>query len=284
MKKILFLLFFCMGIILCVCTGLSGAANLKIETAPVFADSDGTDKELGTFADIYSEAFTFGTPVNTGSLADYNDDPPLNIGNDFWIKSAAGVYSAPINQMIIQLEGADDGFNGGMFDIMNNVNKHDSGQSVPAGKEFLGDYFRIGAYDISFPSEPSNISTGSKIQNYVTFGGYTDPGAMTLDPNSLNWQNIENDEGGAPVINSAWDGLNSTLDIFYEFQGSTYWADALEDQALRMVTLFEGDLPIENGNGDPGDDNPPIPEPSTVLLFGFGILAITGTCRKKIMK
>lgn len=257
----------------------SNAAPLvTIETAPIFANSDGTGIEIGTYGIIYNEQFTFGVPTNTGALANYDANPPSNFGLDFWIKSQAGTYSSPINQMVIQLEGADNGFNGGMFDIMNNVGKHNTAQLIPAGKVFWGDYFRIGAYDILFPSAPT-ILTNSRIQNYVTFGGHN-PATDTLDPNSTLWRNIEEDPtfGGAPpVIQSNWD--SNGLDIYYEFSGSLYKMDALEDQALRMVSFFTGDLPEDSG---PGSGLAPVPEPATLFLFGIGIVGCLTVGRKKL--
>ncbi len=280
MKKTNLLVFFFLTLLFVVWGGVSGAATLTIETRPIFADvGAGTNIVYGSYNAVYSESFTFGTPVNTGPLSDYDATPPLNFGLNYWIKSQAGAFDPSTNQMVIQIEGADNGFNGGMFDIMNNVDKYDTSQPIPAGKEFWGDYFRIGVYDILFPSEPT-VLTNSRIQNYVTFGGYLDPGTMTLDPNSANWQNIFEDPtfgGGLPVIQSTWDA--SGLDIFYEFSGSLYWADALEDQALRMVTFFEGDLP--GGNGPDPDPDPLVPEPTTLLLFGFGLLGLAGMNRKK---
>ena len=48
-------------------------------------------------------------------------------------------------------------------------------------KNFGGDYFRIGVYDILFPSEPT-VLTNSRIQNYVTFGGAYRPGNYDTGP------------------------------------------------------------------------------------------------------
>ncbi len=250
------------------------SSTFFIETAPMFATSGGADIETGSFGTIFSESFTFGTPVNTGPLADYNSSIPLNFGLDFWIKSEAGA-SGPAKQMVIQLEGADNGFNGGMFDVMNNVHKHDTSQAPPAGKEFYSDMFRIGVNDIPFASAPT-VLTNSRIQNYVTFGGH-DPATETLDPNSSNWRNILDDFSHLPpVIHSTFDA--DGLDIYFEFAGAGYWADALEDQAVRLVTFYRGDLPGDGGDDGDGDND--IPEPATVLLLGLGILGISASRKK----
>lgn len=277
MKKINLFLFIFLIFLFIGWGGVSAATTLTIETKPIFADTGGGGGGIvyGAYNAAYSETFTFGIPVNTGPLSDYDATAPQNFGLDYWIKSQAGAFDASTNQMVIQLEGADNGFNGGMFDIMNNVDKYDTSQPIPTGKEFWGDYFRIGVYDIPFVSSPT-VLTNSRIQNYITFGGFTDPGSMTLDPNSPNWQNIDEDPtfgGGLPIIQSNWDA--SGLDIFYEFSGSLYWSDALEDQALRMVTFFQGDLP--GGTGP----EPVVPEPTTLLLFGFGLLGLAGINRRK---
>jgi hypothetical protein len=248
------------------------APIFRIESAPIFADAGGANQVIGTFGTIFSETFTFGTPTNTGPLADFNANLPLNFGFDFWIKSQAGVFLAPTNQMVIQIEGASNGANGGMFDISNNIIKHDNAQAVPAGKVFYSEQLRIGVYDIAFPSAPT-IQTNSRIQNYVTFGLH-DPATDTLDPNSALWHNILDDNTGlTPIIQSSFDA--SGLDLFYEFAGSGYVFDALEDQALRLVTFFEGDLPGGNGVA--------VPEPATMLLLGSGLVGLVGF-RKKLKK
>ncbi|GEM_PF-6472103 len=181
--------------------------------------------------------------------------------------------------MVIQLEGADNGANGGMFDIMNNVNKHDHGQPVPSGKVFYSDMFRIGVNDIPFASEPS-VLTNSRIQNYVTFGGH-DPATETLNPNSANWQNILDDFTALPpVVHAGFD--TNGLDLYFEFAGARYWADALEDQAVRLVTFYSGHLPGDgtDDGGDGGGGGNDIPEPATVLLLGLGILGISALKKK----
>ncbi len=264
------------------------APTFFIQTAPIFADADsgGANPITGSFGTIFSESFNFGTPTNTGPLADYDSTLPLNFGLDFWIKSEAGNHALG-KQMVIQLEGADNGFNGGMFDIMNNVKKHDKAQPAPAGKEFYSDRFRIGVNDIPFASEPS-VLTNSRIQNYVTFGGY-DPATETLDPNSANWHNILDDFSGfPPVIHTSFDA--NGLDIYFEFAGAGYWADALEDQAVRLVTFYNGDLPGSDGDdnggggsddgGDGGGGASDIPEPATFLLLGLGILGVSAFRKK----
>ncbi len=254
------------------------APTFYIETAPIFADPGGANRVTGAFGTIFNESFGFGTPTNTGPLADYNASSPLNFGLDFWIKSEAGPYG-PMKQMVIQLEGADNGFNGGMFDIMNNVNKYVKGQPIPSGKVFYSDMFRIGVNDIPFASEPSVLSN-SRIQNYVTFGGH-DPATETLNPNSANWQNILDDFTALPpVIHASFDA--DGLDLYFEFAGAGYWADALEDQAVRLVTFYNGDLPgggTDDG-GDGGGGGNDIPEPATVLLLGLGILGISALKKK----
>lgn len=238
-----------------------------VESAPVFADPGGSNKVVGTFGPAYSESFTFGTPTNTGPLADYDSTPPLNFGFDFWIKSEAG-SSGPSNQMVIQLEGADNGANGGMFDVSNNIIKHDNDQAIPAGKVLWNDQVRVRVNDIAFPSAPT-VLTNSRIQNYVTFGGHN-PATDTLDPNSALWQNILDDATGlTPIIQTSFDA--SGLDILFEFEGGGWVFDALEDQALRIVTFFNGDLP---GNGGPDPDPNPMPLPGTLALLALGVVSL----------
>ena len=241
-----------------------------VESAPVFADPGGSNKVVGTFGAAFSESFTFGTPTNTGALADYNASAPLNFGLDFWIKSEAGASGAS-NQMVIQLEGADNGANGGMFDVSNNIIKHDNDQAVPAGKVLWNDQIRVRVNDIAFPSAPT-VLTNSRIQNYVTFGGHN-PATDTLDPNSALWQNILDDATGlTPIIQTSFDA--NGLDILFEFEGGGWVFDALEDQALRIVTFFNGDLPGGNGSGPR-----PMPLPGTLLLLGLGIVSLIGRRR-----
>ena len=279
MKRLVVLVFLLAGVV-GINPGEAASAYLKIESAPIFADTgtSGANPVTGSYHTAFNESFTFGTPEDTGEYT-YNYDPaPPNVYGwvNYWIFSEAGNYP-PVpgwNQMVVQFEGESIGGQGGMFDIMANIIEHDGAQPLPTGKELWRDSFRIGVYDIPFPSEP-DVKTNSRIQNYILLDNHN-PADGPLNPNSPSWQNVDDDDGFLPIIQTSFDA--DGLDFWYEFDGSMYIFDALEDSALRLITFFEGELPGSNGNGQV----PEVPLPAAIWLLGSGLACMSFFGRRRM--
>lgn len=246
--------------LLCAANAARADFTFQIEAAPVFADdASGAGRQLGPYATVYSATSTVATSltsVNTGPLADWDANPPLNRGYDYWLKTQWGPYNELWNQMVIQLEGTVISGQGGMIDIMNNTNKYEQSVPVPPGKIWWRTSFKISALDIACPADPL-VVTNSRIQHTILHDH--DPATA----NDSGFSNILDDDGLIPVISSSFDA--SGLDVWFEFDGSLYWADALEDTSLRMVTFMEGE----------------IPEPSTIVLLITGSGVLLACTRRK---
>ena len=190
-----------------------------------------------------------------------------------FIKTQTGVYDdtivPPMNQMVIQLEGSNTPAatlpgQGGMFDIIDDGLKWAGEQTVPPGMVLWTDSFRIGAYDIPIPSEPTILTNSRLHYHLLTNTMVYDPSVETL---TTNWSNVEEWSGGFPGVHSSYDA--NGLDVWFESTDIGVWLDgtATESQGVRMVTFFNGEFPVSGGGGDGGEA---VPEPATLLLYGLG--------------
>jgi len=269
--------------------------SLIIEFAPVFANvGTHANATVGNYFTVFNEPFNIGPPAsgridtNTGIYTPpYTPPPPpppYFFYNDlnYWIKTQTGVFDAnvnpPMNQMVIQLEGSNTQFpnlpgQGGMFDIINDGLQYAANQPAPGGQEYYQTQVRIGAYDIPFPSEPT-VLTNSRLQSHTLTNTLVyDPSTETL---TTGWGNVSEDGNGPPTVNSFFDA--DGLDVWFDFRGSSYAWGATEDQGVRIVTFFNGDFPLASGTNGGGCEN--IPEPTTMLLLGSGLLGLAGLRRK----
>ena len=238
----------------------SDTFTFSVEAAPIFAMADGSASQTGTYQTIYSAALPIPTTTlyiaNTGPLADLNGSPPHNYGFDYYVKTQTGAFGSD-KQLVINLEGTVIGGQGGLLDIINNSIKWNGSQAPPAGLVHYSDQYRIGLYNMSFPSAPT-VLTNSRLQYHILETNF-DPGTQLIP--AAQWSNITEDDGTVPIVQTSFDA--SGLDAFFDFPGGL-WAynSGLEDTALRMVMFYQGEYP--GGGTGP---QPTVPEPGSVALL-----------------